>query len=216
MHACSFGLRGGWLAGHRGLLPLCWKQVALRGYVVARMEVDKRVSTALCQTDAIMGTRGLTFGFEITNVDIDSAVVCSRLPSIAIARHTSEPTRTNRWDSIAQLSLPSCELCVCNSRQLAQLSLGDLGWSLSRLGLGLHLTTRPGLRRCPSLLRTLRRRLLQCNAGDVSRSAVERAWNGRTRLTVLLGASSVVSSTIRVSLALCHCSSPSSYSMNSS
>ena len=135
MHACSFGLRGGWLAGHRGLLPLCWKQVALRGYVVARMEVDKRVSTALCQTDAIMGTRGLTFGFEITNVDIDSAVVCSRLPSIAMARHTSEPTRTNRWDSIAQLSLPSCELCVCNSRQLAQLSLGDLGWSLSRLGL---------------------------------------------------------------------------------
>ena len=96
MHACSFGLRGGWLAGHRGLLPLCWKQVALRGYVVARMEVDKRVSTALCQTDAIMGTRGLTFGFEITNVDFDSAVVCSRLPFIAITTHTSVSACTNQ------------------------------------------------------------------------------------------------------------------------
>ena len=85
---------GRWRSNPQGLL--CWKQVALRGHVVARMEVDKRVSTATCQTDAIMGTRGLTFGFEITDVDIDSAVVCSRLPFIAITTHTSVSACTNQ------------------------------------------------------------------------------------------------------------------------
>ena len=85
---------GRWRSNPQGLL--CWKQVALRGHVVARMEVEKRSSTALCQTDAIMGTRGLTFGFEITNVDFDSAVVCSRLPFIAITTHTSVSACTNQ------------------------------------------------------------------------------------------------------------------------
>ena len=38
-------------------LPLCWKQCALRRHVVTRMKVKKRISTAMCQIEAIMGTR---------------------------------------------------------------------------------------------------------------------------------------------------------------
>ena len=64
---------GGRRRGPRALI-LCWKQVALRGYVVARMEVESRVSTALCQIEAIVGKCSLTLGFERTKVDSASAL----------------------------------------------------------------------------------------------------------------------------------------------
>ena len=57
------------------------------------------------QIEAIMGTCGLTLGFETANGNI-SAEFYSHLPFIAITTHTSVSAGTNRWEFSTQLILP--------------------------------------------------------------------------------------------------------------